>query len=259
VLYIFCDKDAEQRFLVDRYRSRRNLLRSPSIALQERLAPRHRDRAAEKYETYREPLERLWELRISLGRTPDKREVEDLLPLTEGFGTLAKALRFIEARKDPEEIDCSRDSRIADLKVYFALNQFERVKIKLREQDIDYFGMIRLTYGFCSPELAKEIPGRIDPKRDQHAAHELNRLGNPVCERLGAAVDFIVDDESMLDVAQWVVANTPFDRLYFYGDNQPIHVSHGPEQVRQVVRMAAGPSGRLIPRVTAVEEFLSLL
>ena len=59
---------------------------------------------------------------------------------------------------------------------------------------IDYFGMIRLTYGFCSPELAKEVPGRIDPKRDQHAAHELNRLRNPVCSRLGAAVDFIVED-----------------------------------------------------------------
>ncbi|MEA3274478.1 MAG: hypothetical protein U9Q81_04130 [Pseudomonadota bacterium] len=78
----------------------------------------------------------------------------------------------------------------------------ERVKIKLREQDIDYFGIIRLTYGFCSPELAKEISGRIDPKRDQHAAHELNRLGNPVCSRLGAAVDFVVEDDSMLEVAQ---------------------------------------------------------
>ena len=33
---------------------------------------------------------------------------------------------------------------------------------------IDYFGSIELTYGFCSPELAKKIAGRIDPKRDQH-------------------------------------------------------------------------------------------
>ncbi len=42
---------------------------------------------------------------------------------------------------------------------------------------IDWFGMVRLTYGFCSPELAREIPGRIDPKLDQHAAHEGNRRG----------------------------------------------------------------------------------
>ena len=123
---------------------------------------------------------------------------------------------------------------------------------------IDYFGMIRLTYGFCSPELAREISGRIDPKRDQHAAHELNRLGNPVCPRLGAAVDFVVEDESMLEVAQWIVSNTPFDRLYFYGDDLPLHVSFGPDHSRQVVRMTPGKSGRLIPRVSPAEAFLAL-
>lgn len=85
----------------------------------------------------------------------------------------------------------------------------------------------------------------------------MNRLGNPVCPRLGAAADFIVDDESMLEVAQWIVANTPFDRLYFYGDDKPIHVSFGPGHSRQVVRMAAGRSGRLVPRVTSAEEFLA--
>ncbi len=123
---------------------------------------------------------------------------------------------------------------------------------------IDYFGMIRLTYGFCSPELARKIPGRIDPKRDQHVAHELSRRGNPVCARLGAAVDFVIDDESMLEVAQWVVANTPFDRLYFYGDDKPVHVSFGPNHDRQIVRMATGKAGRLIPRVTSSTEFLAL-
>jgi len=121
---------------------------------------------------------------------------------------------------------------------------------------IDWFGMIHLTYGFCSPELAREIPGRIDPKLDQHAAHERNRRGKPICERLGAAVDFIVEDEDMLEVARWVVANTPFDRLYFYGSDLPIHVSYGPEQSRQVVRMIAGKTGRLIPRVTSLQELL---
>jgi hypothetical protein len=137
-------------------------------------------------------------------------------------------------------------------------NALHDLAVQVLDPVIEYFGMIHLTYGFCSPELAKKIPGRIDPKRDQHAAHELNRLGNPVCPRLGAAVDFIVEDESMLEVAQWIVANAPFDRLYFYGDDMPIHVSYGPEHARQIVRMAAGQSGRLIPRVTSQTEFLSL-
>lgn len=57
----------------------------------------------------------------------------------------------------------------------------------------------------------------------------LNMNPLPLCERRGAAVDFIVDDESMLEVAQWIVANTPFDRLYFYGDREPVHVSFGPK------------------------------
>lgn len=53
---------------------------------------------------------------------------------------------------------------------------------------IKYFGMITLTYGFCSRELAKAIPGRIAPKLDQHAAHEFNTRKQAICQRLGAAV-----------------------------------------------------------------------
>jgi hypothetical protein len=93
-------------------------------------------------------------------------------------------------------------------------NALHDLAVQVLDPVIDYFGMIRLDYGFCSPELARKIPGRIDPKRDQHAACEHNRRGKPVCERLGAAVDFIVDDEDMLEVARWVAANMPFDRLY---------------------------------------------
>jgi DNA phosphorothioation-associated putative methyltransferase len=122
---------------------------------------------------------------------------------------------------------------------------------------IDYFGMIRLTYGFCSPALARAIAGsgggRIDPKLDQHAAHECNRAGRPICPRLGAAVDFIVEDEDMLEVARWIATETPFDRLYVYGPDLPIHVSYGPDRTGQVVRMMPGKSGRLVPRVVTAE------
>ncbi|MBK1644821.1 peptidase M15 [Thiocapsa imhoffii] len=521
VLYVFRDKDAEQRFLVERYASRRNRLRVPILrAAQrpERQARPRRDRVAERYAAYREPLERLWSCWLELGRTPDPSEVADLADLIEGFGSLNKALRLLETHKGAAEVAealaRAEQARSADLEVYFALQQFsrrrpykhldaglqrdikaffgdypaaletgrqalfriadteaiaaacqeaaehglgwldpgrslqldtrlveqlpallrvyvgaaamlygdireadlvkihigsgkltllrfddfdghalprliERVKIKLREQDIDYFaygerfeppylyhksrylneeyegypeqvafedaleelglldwssgygpeparfdallarqrwvvegcnlvrartipdldeacgrfltyrqliacgetqaatglencprepesytalcdlatqvldpvieyfGMIRLTYGFCSAALAKAIPGRIDPKRDQHAAHERNRLGHPICSRLGAAVDFIVEDEDMLEVARWVASETPFDRLYVYGEDQPIHVSHGPDQSRQVVLMRPGPSGRLVPRCIPVERFVA--
>ena len=122
----------------------------------------------------------------------------------------------------------------------------------------DYFGEISLTYGFCSRELAKHIPGRVAPELDQHASHELNSRGKPICKRLGAAVDFIVTDESMLEVAQWIVQHTPFDRVYFYGAHRPLHVSCGPEQKREIVMMTPEKSGRSVPRVVKADAFLSL-
>ena len=137
-------------------------------------------------------------------------------------------------------------------------NALTRLATHILEPVIDYFGEIVLTYGFCSRELAKHVPGRIAPALDQHASHELNTRGQPICKRLGAAVDFIVTDESMLEVAQWIVQHTPFDRLYFYGDDKPVHVSCGPDDKREVVIMKASKSDRSVPRVIKVETFLAL-
>jgi DNA phosphorothioation-associated putative methyltransferase len=113
---------------------------------------------------------------------------------------------------------------------------------------IDYFGMIKLAYGFCSHELGKHINKRVAPKLDQHAAHELNSKKNLICPRLGAAIDFIVDDENMREVADWIAENTPFDRLYFYGDDRPIHVSYGPEQKGEYIDLVITEAGKQVPK-----------
>jgi len=121
---------------------------------------------------------------------------------------------------------------------------------RLLDLIIEYFGMVDLTYGFCSHELAAHINGRIAPKLDQHAAHEINRVGNPICERLGAAVDFMVADENMIEVAQWIANNLEFDRMYVYGSDRPIHLSLGPEMKQQITAMVfnAGTQTRM-PKV----------
>jgi hypothetical protein len=113
---------------------------------------------------------------------------------------------------------------------------------------IDCFGSIELTYGFCSAALRRQTPGRIAPELDQHAAHETNRTGKLICKRLGAAADFLVRDQDMLAVAQWVVENTPFDRLYFYGKDRPIHVSYGPEKKKEAYELVLTRNGRRVPR-----------
>lgn len=114
---------------------------------------------------------------------------------------------------------------------------------------IEYFGMILLTYGFCSADLAQQIDGRIAPGLDQHAGHERARNGKFICKRLGASCDFLVEDEDMEGVARWIAANTPFDRIYFYGRDRPIHVSYGPENKREFVEMRQSDGERRIPKV----------
>ena len=47
-----------------------------------------------------------------------------------------------------------------------SFNALQDLAVHVLDPLIDYFGMIRLTFGFCSPALASAIPGRIDPKRD---------------------------------------------------------------------------------------------
>ncbi|KUY48845.1 DNA phosphorothioation-associated putative methyltransferase [Burkholderia sp. RF2-non_BP3] len=113
---------------------------------------------------------------------------------------------------------------------------------------IDYFGMVKLTFGFCSPTLAAQIKGRISPKLDQHAAHERTRRGGYICERLGAACDFVVEDEDMAMVVEWIIDNVEFDRLYFYGRHRPIHISYSSTPARQVIDMIETPAGNVVPR-----------
>jgi hypothetical protein len=121
---------------------------------------------------------------------------------------------------------------------------------------IDHFGRERfqLTYGFCSKDLkrflAQKDPetgmknGRVDPSRDQHMAHEKNRNGKYYCDRLGAACDFrIVGLESGGDslcgspyrLVKWILEQQlPFDSLYYYGGDRPIHISSAPQQRHNV-------------------------
>jgi DNA phosphorothioation-associated putative methyltransferase len=129
-----------------------------------------------------------------------------------------------------------------------SFNALYDLATKLLDPVVDYFGSIRLTYGFCSPGLAKHIHARVAPELDQHAAHETKRNGQLVCLRGGAACDFVVDDEDMTEVADWIVENLPFDRLYFYGPDRPIHISYAPSESGEAFAMTPTASGKTVPR-----------
>lgn len=197
-----------------------------------------------------------------------------------GFGPSKAAFYRVltEARWEIVGFELRRSSQLPDLDtrcgVHFTYRDFiacgethERTGLENRPQQADtytalydlakhvldpvveYYGMIRLTYGFCSQALAREIPSRIAPELDQHAGHERKKNGKPICERLGAACDFLVEDEDMEEVAIWVFDNTNVDRVYVYGKDRPIHVSYSQTPAHQLVEMKLSPSGRRVPRV----------
>lgn len=112
---------------------------------------------------------------------------------------------------------------------------------------IDHFGRERfqLTYGFCSKDLKRLLSqkdpetgiknGRVDPSRDQHMAHEVNRNGKYYCDRLGAACDFRIVGVKSDHLVEWILEQrSPFDSLYFYGSDRPIHISYGVQHKREV-------------------------
>ncbi|MFB2936660.1 hypothetical protein ACE1B6_15520 [Aerosakkonemataceae cyanobacterium BLCC-F154] len=132
---------------------------------------------------------------------------------------------------------------------------------------IDYFGRenFRLTYGFCSKDLkkylAKKDPetglknGRVAPEIDQHLAYEMNQNGKYYCKRLGAACDFLILGVGSDRVIDWILAEKlPFDSLYFYGVDQPIHISYGPQNKREIWTFTA--SGQ--PSKKGIEHWLEL-
>ena len=133
---------------------------------------------------------------------------------------------------------------------------------RLGEQILDplsaHFGRPTLTYGFAGPALTAAVSRRIAPRLDQHAGHELDRRGQPICSRLGQAVDLVAVDHSSFALARFIIDQTPFDRLYLYGSDRPLHVSSGPQDTRQVVVMRT-LGARLVPSVVAGDRLRRLL
>jgi hypothetical protein len=218
----------------------------------------------------------------------DKLQQLNLLPSDKGYGpsieqfdSQLKALRYCvegpELRRlstvpdleDPcgryltfsDFIHCGETQRRLGIdnlpKQVESYNALVDLAVHVIDPVIEYFGMVKLTYGFCSHALSRAVPGRNDPKLDQHSAYEKNTRGVLICSRGGAAVDFIVEDEDMREVAQWIVRNCPFDRLYFYGSSSPLHVSYSDVNTAQIIDLTVeSAKGVRLPRVVTTQQFL---
>lgn len=141
----------------------------------------------------------------------------------------------------------------------------EALARELLDPVIACFGRERfeMTYGFCSDDLRRHLLrkdpstgrryGRIDPRVDQHMAYERRPDGKLYCERPGAACDFRIRDLSSRDLVEWILERgLPFDSLYYYGPDRPIHLSHGAEHRRAV--WAFTPTG--VPTRKGIEDWV---
>ena len=113
-----------------------------------------------------------------------------------------------------------------------------------------HFGSLTITHGFTSLALINRVPRGVARGLDQHCSHELNSRGNRICPRDGASADIYVDGIASGELARYVYDHLPFDRMYLYGRDCPLHVSCSEQAVsRQTVLMRVGVGGKRIPRV----------
>lgn len=111
------------------------------------------------------------------------------------------------------------------------------------------FGDTIISYGFTSHSLLlyikKHSPGHMAPDVDQHASMELNSRGNRICKADGASCDFLVSgyEIKMSEIARYITSNLAFDRLYYYGSSNPLHISVGPDNRKMAILMQTGDDG----------------
>jgi DNA phosphorothioation-associated putative methyltransferase len=170
------------------------------------------------------------------------RRGTDVPSLDEPCGRVFTYRQFVECGETWERTRCDNVPRRPE-----TYNALYDLAASVLDPVVEYFGAVKLTYGFSSPALTQAIAGRIAPKLDQHAGCELGRGGRMICPRGGAAIDFLVEYEDMLEVARWIAANCKFDRLYVYGSDRPIHVSLGPDLAGEIYELTA-KGNRRVPR-----------
>jgi DNA phosphorothioation-associated putative methyltransferase len=127
IFFVFRDRYLEQRFLANR---QVDPTRAPRLmAVRERppaAAVLRRAEKAEKDAVRLSALSDVWQLSIELGRLPEPNEYELADRLIELFGSWRRALLRMLATYDTEVLEKARTSRMEELRLFFAMQSFER-------------------------------------------------------------------------------------------------------------------------------------
>src|SRR6185437_299561 len=122
--FIFATSDAEQRFIVSRYRRRglsRTLTHVHRPSRPRSGATANRTSAADaRAHTERKQLESLWSATLELGRYPEADEVPDCDATTAHFGSVNKALRKLATHFDGKLLEAAARLRADELSLTLA-------------------------------------------------------------------------------------------------------------------------------------------
>ena len=126
LFFVFSDQIEEQRFLSNRHRRKSDIGHLLTLKPPAPGAKTWTDWIA--FDSQKEPLSKLWEQMLELGRLPAQDELAPDLGewIEREPGSVRQAVRLAQVGFDSSEFNEARSSRIDDLSVYFALNLFNR-------------------------------------------------------------------------------------------------------------------------------------
>ena len=130
IMFVFADKGAEQRFLYSRQRSHHALKLLGYRRAQATPTPRapRPSRREQQLAEHHDLIDALWQVMLTLGRTPEPFEFADYAATVEAFGSWGRATRFVLEVNDTTEFELAAAERRADLLVYLALQLFSKRK-----------------------------------------------------------------------------------------------------------------------------------
>ena len=128
LFFVFRDKLEEQRFLANRHRRRQDISHLLTLA-----PPTPEARSWHEwmqFDTERDLVTAVWERMLELGRLPALSELDPATreSVTDRLRSVRRAAQLAQIGFDPAQFHSARIARIEDLRVYFALNLFNRRK-----------------------------------------------------------------------------------------------------------------------------------
>ena len=128
LFFVFRDKLEEQRFLANRHRRRQDISHLLTLA-----PPTPEERSWQEWTQFdaeRELVTAVWERMLELGRLPALSELDlsTRESVTARLRPVRRAARLAQIGFDSAQFHSARVARIEDLRVYFALNLFNRRK-----------------------------------------------------------------------------------------------------------------------------------